>query len=69
MGHLLMKKVQLIPLKNKKDAQVLEDIALGPLGRFHKMFDLIELGILFSKNQKLKMPENKNAFTLKRLKN
>ena len=63
-----MKKAQLIPLENKKDAQVLEDIALGPLGRFNKMFDLIELSILFSKNKKLIMSENSKAITLKRLK-
>jgi hypothetical protein len=62
-----MKKAQLIPLENKKDAQVLEDIALGPLGRFNKMFDLIELSIMFSKTKKIIMPENPKAITLKRL--
>ena len=63
-----MKKAQLIPIDQKKDAQVLEDIALGPLGRFHKMFDLIELSIFLSEGKKIKSTYKANAFELKRLK-
>jgi hypothetical protein len=62
-----MKKAQLIPIDQKKDAQVLEDIELGPLGRFHKMFDLIELSIFFSREKKISPSPKPNAFTLKRL--
>jgi hypothetical protein len=38
-----MKKTLLIPIEEKKEAQIQQDIELGPRGRFYKMFDLISL--------------------------
>jgi hypothetical protein len=61
-----MKKAILVPFSEKKDAQVIEDMALGPRGRFFKMFDLISLSILFSPDKNLKIPTHQNAILLKR---
>lgn len=61
-----MKKVQLISIEEKKEAQIKEDIELGPRGRFHKMFDLISLSIMFSPEGKLKTLRHFNVIELKR---
>ena len=61
-----MKKALLIPIEEKKEAQIKEDIELGPSGRFHKMFDLIYLSIMFSPEGKLKTPKHFNVIELKR---
>jgi hypothetical protein len=61
-----MKKALLIPIEEKKDAQIQQDIELGPRGRFYKMFDLISLSILFSPEGKLKKPKPPHAIELKR---
>jgi hypothetical protein len=63
-----MKKALLIPMEEKKEAQIQQDIELGPRGRFYKMFDLIELSILFSLGGKIKMPDRPNAIVLKKIK-
>ncbi len=62
-----MKKALLIPIEQKKDAQIQEDIELGPKGRFYKMFDLIELSILFSPNHQINKPLKPNTILLKRM--
>jgi hypothetical protein len=62
-----MKKAILVPIEQKKDAQIQEDIELGPKGRFYKMFDLIELSILFSPNHQLTQPLKPNTILLKRI--
>ncbi|MFM7431299.1 MAG: hypothetical protein ACKO1F_15560 [Flammeovirgaceae bacterium] len=61
-----MKKAILVPFTEKKDAQVMEDIALGPRGRFFKMFDLISLSILFSADKNLKMFDRQDVIVLKK---
>jgi hypothetical protein len=62
-----MKKAQVIPLSKKKEAQILEDSALGPKGRFYRMFDLISLSILFSqKKDKTQMATHQATIVLKR---
>ena len=62
-----MKKAVLIPLEKKKDAQVRQDIELGPGGRFLKMFDLISLSIMFSPKRKLEKEKRPNFVELKRI--
>ena len=61
-----MKKALLVPIEEKNEAQIKEDIELGPRGRFHKMFDLISLSIMFSPEGKLKTLKHPNVIELKR---
>ena len=62
-----MKKAVLIPMEKKKDAQIQQDIELGPRGRFLKMFDLISLSIMFSSSGKLEKEKRPNIIELKRM--
>ena len=62
-----MKKAQLISYEEKKDAQVLEDIQLGPQGRFFRMFELIALSAMFSRSGKIIIPKHDNTIELKRI--
>jgi hypothetical protein len=62
-----MKKAQLISYEEKKDAQVLADIQLGPQGRFLRMFELIALSAMFSPSGKINIPKGDNAIELKRI--
>ena len=63
-----MKKIELIPYSEKKDAQVLEDIRLGPQGRFYRMFELIALSAMLSPGGKIVPPMRANMIELKRSK-
>lgn len=61
-----MKKALLVSIEEKKEAQIKEDIELGPTGRFYKMFDLIALSIMFSKEGRLHKPKGPDVIELKR---
>lgn len=61
-----MKRAILVSMDKKKDAQIKQDIDLGPRGRFYKMFDLISLSIKFSPQGRLRKPHPQNAVELKR---
>ena len=64
-----MKKVQIIPFENKKDAQMELDIRMTPEQRWRHMWKLIELAITFSPTKKLKVFGQDDKFiTLKRIK-
>ncbi len=64
-----MRKAEFIPFDEKKTKQMIEDDALGPAGRFKKMFQLISMSLLFSSSKQLKIIENDDRFiTLNRLK-
>ena len=54
-------KIQLIDIDKKKDAQILQDIAMTPSERFVRMFDLIEFGLAFSQFRKI--PEDREGWT------
>lgn len=63
-----MKKAEHILFDKKKEQQLLEDYALGPAGRFKKMFHLISISLLFSPTKKLKEFDPNDGFiTLKRV--
>ena len=49
----MARRIELIDLAKKKEAQMLYDISLTPSQRFVRMFDLIEFCILFSKEKKV----------------
>lgn len=64
-----MKKVQIIPFENKKDAQVELDRQMTPEQRWVRMWELIELSIAFSPTKQLKVFDEPDKFiTLKRIK-
>lgn len=62
----LLKKAQYIPLSDKKDQQVLDDIRMTPEERFMKMIELIELSLTFSPTQRLKVFTDDRFIELKR---
>jgi len=62
----MKQKPLLIDLDDKKDAQILQDMAMTPLQRWEKMFQLIEFSVAFSKDKKLLHDEKENCFTLKK---
>ncbi len=60
-------KIQIIPLENKKDEQVLRDIQRTPLERWTYMWQLIDFCLAFSPTSQLKsFDENDHFITLKR---
>ena len=61
-----MKKAQFIPFSEKKDQPILDDIRMTPEERFIKMFELIELSLLFSPNKQLKVFPDDRFIELKR---
>ena len=64
-----MKSVQIIPFKNKKDAQEEQDMNMTPAQRWVHMWNLIELSISFSPSRPLKIFDQPDKFiTLKRTK-
>lgn len=64
-----MRQVQIIPLENKKDAQLEQDMRMTPAQRWIHMWKLIELSIALSPNKKLKVFDEPDKFiTLKRIK-
>ena len=63
-----MKKIQIIPLENKKDAQIEQDIRMTHAQRWERMWQLIEFSIALSPNKSLKSFEQPDKFiTLKRI--
>jgi hypothetical protein len=63
-----MRKALVVSFDDKKDSQLLEDDALGPAGRFKKMFELISFSLLFSPNKQLKQFSDSRFIELKRKK-
>ncbi len=64
-----MKKIQIIPFENKKDAQIEQDMKMTYAERWVRMWELIELSIAFSPTKKLKVFDADDKFiTLKRIK-
>lgn len=64
-----MKKIQIIPFENKKDAQVELDMKMTYAERWVRMWELIELSIAFSPTKQLKVFDQDDKFiTLKRIK-
>jgi hypothetical protein len=59
-----MKKAVFVPLENKKDAQVIADMALTPQQRVDKMFELIDALLPLQKEYIL--VDKENCITLKR---
>lgn len=61
------KRIQIISIDAKKEAQILEDMRMTPEQRFRRMFDLIELSIRLSNGRPLKVYDpNDGAIVLKR---
>ncbi len=61
-----MKKAKFVPLEEKKDLQVQEDIRMTPEQRFRRMFELIELSLTFSPTRKLKVFTDDRFIEVKR---
>ena len=59
-------KPQLVEFQDKKYAQALQDMAMTPLQRWHKMFEMIEFSVAFSKDKKILHDDTANCFTLKK---
>lgn len=63
------KKIKLIDIDKKKDAQVLEDISLTPSQRFVRMFELIEFCAQFSHGDNVPLgKDGRTVITLKKKK-
>lgn len=63
-----MKQIQIIPIENKKDAQIEQDKKMTPVQRWEHMWKLIELSISLSPNKSLKHFDEPDKFiTLKRV--
>ena len=63
----MKKQIQIIPIENKKDAQIEEDIRMTPLQRWIRMWELIELSIALTPHKQLKVVDQPDRFiTLKR---
>jgi hypothetical protein len=62
-----MKRVELIPLEQKKNAQLNQSASMTPTERFHYMLELIQLSNLLSPNRLPKQKPYFNVFTLKRI--
>ena len=64
-----MKKIQIIPYENKKDAQIERDINMSYAERWVRMWELIEMSLAFSPTKQLKVFDADDKFiTLKRIK-
>jgi hypothetical protein len=61
-----MKKAEFIPFEDKKESQLQEDAALGPAGRFKKMFMLISMSLFLSPDKQLKIFSDNRFVELKR---
>jgi hypothetical protein len=61
-----MRKAEFISFENKKESQLQEDAALGPAGRFRKMFMLISMSIFLSPTKQLKVFTDDRFIELKR---
>jgi len=62
-----MKKVEVIPLEEKKTAQLKQSAAMTPAERFHYMLELIHLANVLSPNRPPKEKPYYRIITLKRI--